>query len=179
MPDRRPPVDVKELGRRLKELRSDRSQNDVVRAIEATQQFRGLYHVLGGVISPMDGIGPGDLEIESLVQRVAAGGNAFVDMVCEEDLELALTQGQFILTPANSCLTLSLSKVWDRKLFELFSADCCLVIHNTEEFGERLHRAVQRTLPSWAGIDGAIEYGARGALGGSQPTSRRRPPRSR
>ena len=45
-----------------------------VMAVEATQQFRGLYHVLGGVISPMDGIGPGDLQIESLVQRVAAGG---------------------------------------------------------------------------------------------------------
>lgn len=45
-----------------------------VMAVEATQQFRGLYHVLGGVISPMDGIGPGDLQIESLVQRVLAGG---------------------------------------------------------------------------------------------------------
>ena len=45
-----------------------------VMAIENTQQYNGLYHVLGGVISPMDGIGPGDLEIESLVQRVAAGG---------------------------------------------------------------------------------------------------------
>ena len=45
-----------------------------VLSIEHTQQYRGLYHVLGGVISPMDGIGPGDLEIESLVQRVAAGG---------------------------------------------------------------------------------------------------------
>ena len=45
-----------------------------VMAVEATQQFRGLYHVLGGVISPMDGIGPGDLQIESLVQRVSAGG---------------------------------------------------------------------------------------------------------
>jgi recombination protein RecR len=44
-----------------------------VMAVEATQQFKGLYHVLGGVISPMDGIGPGDLEIESLVQRVASG----------------------------------------------------------------------------------------------------------
>lgn len=41
-----------------------------VMIIEATQQFRGLYHVLGGVISPMDGIGPGDLQIESLVERV-------------------------------------------------------------------------------------------------------------
>ncbi len=41
-----------------------------VMSIENTQQFRGLYHVLGGIISPMDGIGPADLEIESLVQRV-------------------------------------------------------------------------------------------------------------
>ena len=41
-----------------------------VMAIENTQQFHGLYHVLGGVISPMDGIGPADLEIESLVKRV-------------------------------------------------------------------------------------------------------------
>ncbi len=41
-----------------------------VMAIENTQQFHGLYHVLGGIISPMDGIGPGDLEIDSLVRRV-------------------------------------------------------------------------------------------------------------
>ena len=41
-----------------------------VMSIENTQQFRGLYHVLGGIISPMDGIGPADLEIESLMQRV-------------------------------------------------------------------------------------------------------------
>ena len=44
-----------------------------VMAIENTQQYRGLYHVLGGVISPMDGIGPGDLEIQSLVDRVGDG----------------------------------------------------------------------------------------------------------
>lgn len=41
-----------------------------VMAIENTQQYNGLYHVLGGVISPMDGVGPGDLQIESLVQRI-------------------------------------------------------------------------------------------------------------
>lgn len=41
-----------------------------VMSIENTQQFRGLYHVLGGVISPMDGVGPSDLEIESLIKRV-------------------------------------------------------------------------------------------------------------
>ncbi len=45
-----------------------------VMAVESTGQFRGLYHVLGGVISPMDGIGPADLEIDSLAARVAAGG---------------------------------------------------------------------------------------------------------
>lgn len=44
-----------------------------VMAIENTQQFNGRYHVLGGLISPMDGIGPGDLEIDSLVERVAEG----------------------------------------------------------------------------------------------------------
>ena len=45
-----------------------------VLAIEATAQYRGLYHVLGGAISPVDGVGPADLEIESLVERVKAGG---------------------------------------------------------------------------------------------------------
>jgi len=45
-----------------------------VMAVENTQQFTGLYHVLGGVISPMDGIGPSDLEIDSLVERVKEGG---------------------------------------------------------------------------------------------------------
>ncbi|MDR1653362.1 MAG: recombination mediator RecR [Prevotellaceae bacterium] len=41
-----------------------------VMAIENTQQYKGLYHVLGGVISPMDGISPGSLEIESLAKRI-------------------------------------------------------------------------------------------------------------
>ena len=44
-----------------------------VMAVENTQQYHGLYHVLGGLISPMDGIGPADLEIDSLVARVAEG----------------------------------------------------------------------------------------------------------
>ena len=44
-----------------------------VMAIENTQQFHGLYHVLGGIISPMDGIGPSDIEVDSLVSRVAEG----------------------------------------------------------------------------------------------------------
>lgn len=44
-----------------------------VMSIESTQQFNGLYHVLGGIISPMDGIGPSDLQIDSLIERVASG----------------------------------------------------------------------------------------------------------
>jgi recombination protein RecR len=44
-----------------------------VMAIEKTSQYRGLYHVLGGIISPMDGIGPKDLSIESLVERMKDG----------------------------------------------------------------------------------------------------------
>ena len=44
-----------------------------VMAVENTQQYNGLYHVLGGIISPMDGVGPSDIEIDSLVERVAAG----------------------------------------------------------------------------------------------------------
>lgn len=42
-----------------------------VMAIEDTGQYRGLYHVLGGVISPLEGIGPGELTIDSLEQRIA------------------------------------------------------------------------------------------------------------
>jgi hypothetical protein len=82
------------------------------------------------------------------------------------ELELALSAGQFRLLPANGFLTLSFSQAWDKQLFtDLGPADACLVIHNSEEFGERLHRAVQRTLPNWAGIDGPVEYGARSRLG--------------
>ena len=44
-----------------------------VMSIENTQQYRGVYHVLGGIISPMDGIGPADLEIDSLLARVDNG----------------------------------------------------------------------------------------------------------
>ena len=56
-----------------------------VMAVERTLQYRGLYHVLGGVISPMDGIGPANLEIESLVERVSRGD------ICEVILALSPT----------------------------------------------------------------------------------------
>lgn len=104
-------------------------------------------------------------------------------------LERALLQGEFRLRPAVDApgagtqilpfrsaaartsppinfLTLSLSKVWDPRLFDAFSGtDCCLVIHDAEEFGERIHRAAQKILPAWAGIDAAISYGLPSPLG--------------
>ena len=58
-----------------------------VMAVENTQQFHGLYHVLGGVISPMDGIGPSDLEIESLVERVKEGGVKEVILALSSTME--------------------------------------------------------------------------------------------
>jgi recombination protein RecR len=49
-----------------------------IMALESTQQYKGIYHVLGGMISPMDGIGPGDLRIEELVNRVSAGAEEVI-----------------------------------------------------------------------------------------------------
>lgn len=58
-----------------------------VMAVENTQQYHGLYHVLGGIISPMDGIAPSDLEIDSLVKRVAAGGVKEVILALSSTME--------------------------------------------------------------------------------------------
>ena len=54
--------------------------NDVM-AIENTSQFTGVYHVLGGIISPMNGIGPADLKIDSLVDRVAKSEGAVKELI--------------------------------------------------------------------------------------------------
>ncbi|MDB5761079.1 MAG: hypothetical protein JWQ21_74 [Herminiimonas sp.] len=104
-------------------------------------------------------------------------------------LERSLTLGEFRLRPATeevkpsprilpfqsaaaqtapgaACLVLSLAQAWDQALFNEFSgADCCLVIHDTEEFGERIHRAAEKVLPTWAGIDAGISYGVPSPLG--------------
>ena len=54
--------------------------NDVM-AIENTSQFTGVYHVLGGIISPMNGVGPADLKIDSLVNRVAKSQGAIKELI--------------------------------------------------------------------------------------------------
>jgi recombination protein RecR len=59
---------------------------DVV-AIERTREFRGLYHVLGGAISPIDGIGPDNLRIRQLLQRLADGAVTEVIIATDPNLE--------------------------------------------------------------------------------------------
>ncbi len=58
-----------------------------VMSVENTHQFNGLYHVLGGIISPMDGIGPGDLEIGSLVGRVDQGNISEIILALSTTME--------------------------------------------------------------------------------------------
>lgn len=58
-----------------------------VMAIENTGQYNGVYHILGGIISPMDGIGPNDLTIESLIQRVNSGNISEVIMALSTTIE--------------------------------------------------------------------------------------------
>ncbi len=58
-----------------------------VAAIERSREYNGLYHVLHGVISPMNHIGPDDLDIKSLIERVAAGGISEVIMATNPDTE--------------------------------------------------------------------------------------------
>lgn len=104
----------------------------------------------------------------------------------QASLERSLSAGEFRLRPAAeeigsvsstqilpfgapaaaNFLTLSLSSVWDERLFDDISgAEACLVIHDTEEFGERIHRAARAALPNWAGIDAAVTYGVPSMLG--------------
>ena len=58
-----------------------------VMSIENTHQHHGVYHVLGGLISPMDGVGPQDIEVDSLVERVRAGGVSEVILALSATME--------------------------------------------------------------------------------------------
>jgi recombination protein RecR len=58
-----------------------------VMAVENTRQFKGLYHVLGGIISPVDGIGPSDITINKLEERVREGGIGEVIMALSTTME--------------------------------------------------------------------------------------------
>lgn len=58
-----------------------------VMAIENTRQYKGLYHVLGGIISPIDGIGPADLKIDSLEEKVKGGGISEIILALSTTME--------------------------------------------------------------------------------------------
>jgi recombination protein RecR len=58
-----------------------------VLAIERTREYRGVYHVLHGVISPMDGVGPDDIAIPSLIDRIAKGGVSEVILATNPDVQ--------------------------------------------------------------------------------------------
>lgn len=63
-------------------------------------------------------------------------------------------------------LIICFSKRWDEYLFDDFpGTDACLVIHNVDDFCERLHSAAEIALPQWAGIDAAVVYGGKSNLG--------------
>ncbi len=92
-------------------------------------------------------------------------------------LERSVARGEFRLVPPapdmglsasnpGNYLALGLMQTWDGTLFDAaLGVDSYLLIHDVEDFGERLHQAVQRTLPNWAGIDAAVSYGAPSPLG--------------
>lgn len=96
-----------------------------------------------------------------------------------DSLERALTLGEFRLQPlalpmsmatagqpGGAYLGLQLTQQWDEmRLDAARGLDACLVIHDAEQFGERLHRAAQQALPNWAGIDAAVSYGTPSPLG--------------
>jgi recombination protein RecR len=58
-----------------------------VMAIENTRQFKGVYHVLGGIISPIDGIGPSDLKIDSLEEKVKSGAISEIILALSTTME--------------------------------------------------------------------------------------------
>jgi recombination protein RecR len=78
-----------------------------VLAIERSGEFRGVYHVLQGAISPIDGVGPAQLRIEELVQRLAAGGVSEVIVATDPDVEGEATAHHLAERLAPSGVTVS------------------------------------------------------------------------
>ncbi len=64
-----------------------------VQSLEKMREYHGLYHVLGGTISPMDGVGPDDIRIKELLERVDAGGVKEVILATNPDVEGEATAG--------------------------------------------------------------------------------------
>ncbi len=80
-----------------------------VLSIENTQQYRGLYHVLGGIISPMDGIGPADLPIKELVER--AGSESVKEVILALSTSMEGETTSFYLYKKLSALNVKISTI--------------------------------------------------------------------
>lgn len=80
-----------------------------VMSIENTEQYNGLYHVLGGIISPMDGIGPADLPIGKLIERVQEGNVKEVILALSTSMEGETTS--FFLYRKLSALNIKISTI--------------------------------------------------------------------
>ncbi|MFI3281614.1 MAG: recombination mediator RecR [Rikenellaceae bacterium] len=79
-------------------------------SIEKTNQYRGLYHVLGGVISPMQGVGPSDLKIDLLTERVAKGDIKEVILAISTSIEGETTHF-YIMNRLKNCTNLRISTI--------------------------------------------------------------------
>ena len=82
-----------------------------VLAIENTAQYSGLYHVLGGVISPIDGIGPSDLNVDSLMQRINEPTNSITEVIFALSATMEGDTTAFYLTKKLKSLNVKISTI--------------------------------------------------------------------
>ncbi len=82
-----------------------------VMAIENTSQYRGVYHVLGGIISPMNGIGPSDLKIESLVERLTRSNGETKEIILALSATMEGDTTSFYINKRISVFDLKISSI--------------------------------------------------------------------
>jgi len=82
-----------------------------VMAIENTSQYRGVYHVLGGIISPMNGVGPSDLKIDSLVERLTKSNGETKEIILALSPTMEGDTTSFYINKRISCFDLKISSI--------------------------------------------------------------------
>ncbi len=108
-----------------------------VLTIEASKEYKGLYHVLGGLLSPLDGIGPDKLRIASLVQRIRAGRNASPEVASHpgriEEVVLATNP-----TVEGDTTALYIKKVLEREGIQVTRLATGIPVGGDLEYADRL-----------------------------------------
>ena len=98
--------------------------------------------------------------------RSSPGAGVEITLVSTSEQLRPIGKVTYRSTVGTNYLMLCFSERWDASLFADFAnSDACLVIHEVEEFCERLHIAVEAALPAWAGMDAKVTYGGRNPLG--------------